>query len=77
MDMLHAATDASRVVRFLLGVIEDGGEMILMSAIAGYAFLLNGRQGDTGFSLRRFVAASRFRRARPAPGASDSIRVPA
>ena len=39
-------------VRFLLGVVEDGGEMVVMSLIAWYVFLIYYRDGYTGSSSR-------------------------
>jgi len=51
VDMLHIALMEWKV-RYLLGVWEDGGEMVAMSFIAWYVFLLNVRDGNIGNSLR-------------------------
>lgn len=52
VDMLHVAVQLGWKVQFLLGVVEDGGEMIVMSIMAAYVFLLHGRDGNVG-GLRR------------------------
>lgn len=62
VDMLHAALKMGRKVDLLLGVVEDGGEMIAMSFVVWYVFLLNVREGDLGFSLRSLVGAALTRR---------------
>ena len=62
VDMLHTALKMGRTVNFLLGVVEDGGEMIAMSFVAWYVFLLNVREGNLGFSLRSLVDAALTRR---------------
>lgn len=60
--MLHIALKIGRIVHLLLGVVEDGGEMIAMSFIVWYVFLLNVREGDIGFSLRSLVGVTLTRR---------------
>lgn len=45
VDMLHTALKLGGRVKFLLGFVEDGGEMVMMSFIAWYVFLLNIRKG--------------------------------
>ena len=55
VDMLHVAIDAGWKVRFLLGAIEDGGEMVTMSVMAWYAFLLHENDGNI---LRYFSAGA-------------------
>ncbi len=52
VDMLHVAIKMGWKVRFLLGVVEDGGEMVMISIMAWYVFLLNSRGGNIGSSLR-------------------------
>lgn len=52
IDMLHVALDVRWRITFLLGVLEDGGEMLVMSLIAWYVFLLHLRNGDIGITLR-------------------------
>jgi hypothetical protein len=49
VDMLHVAVDMGWRVTWLLGVIEDGGEMVAISLMASYVFLLNARGGDIRF----------------------------
>jgi hypothetical protein len=60
--MLHIALKMGREVRILLGIVEDGGEMMAMSFVAWYVFLLNVREGDLGFALRSLVGAALTRR---------------
>lgn len=48
--------------RFLLEIIEDGGEMIAISMVAWYVFLLNIRKGHASFSLCGLVSAALTRR---------------
>ncbi len=52
VDMLHVAIQMGWKVTFVLGAVEDGGEMVAMSIIAWYVFLLHERDGDT----RRYFA---------------------
>ena len=52
VDMLHVAMKVGWKVRFLLGVVEDGGEMIVMSIMTWYVFVLHGRNRTIGSSLR-------------------------
>ena len=47
VDMLHVAIDMGWKVRFLLGVVEDGGEMLVVSLMAWYVFLIYYRDGHT------------------------------
>lgn len=51
-DMVHLATMGRWTFSYLLGIVEDGGEMIVMSVMAWYAFLLNLRKGNLASSLR-------------------------
>jgi hypothetical protein len=50
VDMLHVAIDAGWKIQFLLGAVEDGGEMVTMSIMAWYAFLLHENDGN----IRRY-----------------------
>lgn len=43
VDTLHVGIDLGWKVGFLLGVVEDGGEMVVISMLAWYAYLLNAR----------------------------------
>ena len=45
VDMFHVALNLGWKVTFLLGVVEDGGEMVVISLLAWYAYLLNARPG--------------------------------
>ncbi len=51
VDMLHIALKG-RMISYWWGAVEDGGEMVVMSFIAWYVFLLNVRDGNIGISLR-------------------------
>ena len=42
VDLMDVAIRLGQSVRFILGVVEDGGEMISMSAAVSYAFFLQG-----------------------------------
>jgi hypothetical protein len=52
VDMLHVAINMGWKVRFLLGVVEDGGEMVVMSLMAWYVFLIYYRDGHASSSSR-------------------------
>ncbi|MEQ8205519.1 MAG: hypothetical protein RIA65_05030 [Woeseia sp.] len=52
VDMLHVAIQQGWKVSFLLGALEDGGEMLVMSVMAAYVFLLYHRNGNIGRLLR-------------------------
>ena len=52
VDMLHVAIDMGWKVSFVLGAVEDGGEMIIMTIIAWYALLISGRAGSLRGSLQ-------------------------
>jgi len=52
VDMLHVALQQGWKVSFLLGALEDGGEMVVMSVMAAYVFLLYHRNGRTGRLFR-------------------------
>ena len=51
VDMAHIAAPLGSPLSFLLGVVEDGGEMLTISMITWYAFLLNVRQEYASHSL--------------------------
>ncbi len=53
VDMLHVAIKMGWKIRFLLGVVEDGGEMIVVTIIAWYVFLLNSCDGNIRSILRQ------------------------
>ncbi len=46
VDMAHVAIGLGGPFDFAAGVIEEGGEMLAVSCIAGYAFLTATRDGD-------------------------------
>ena len=52
VDMLHVAMQFGWKVSFLLGVVEDGGEMVVISITAWYVFILHGRNKTIGSALR-------------------------
>lgn len=62
VDMLHEALKVGRKIHLWLEVVEDGSEMIAMSFVVWYVFLLNVREGDLGFSLRSIVGIVLTRR---------------
>lgn len=51
VDMADIAIKFGSTVTFVLETMEDGGEMIVMSMVVGYTFLLSGRDGHARFSL--------------------------
>ena len=51
VDMAHSAIKLGWKITFLLGVIEDGGEMLSVSLILWYVFLMMVRNGDSGCYL--------------------------
>lgn len=60
-DMAHSAIRLGWKVEFILGVIEDGGEMLVASLILGYVFGLSARAENTISSLGDFVGAQNRR----------------
>ena len=62
VDALHMMLRMGGKLNLFWGVVEDGGEMVAISCIAWYLFLLNVRQGELDFSLRRFLGAALARR---------------
>jgi hypothetical protein len=51
VDMAHIAISLGREVKFILGVIEDGGEMLSVSLVLWYTFLLDVRDDNAGCYL--------------------------
>jgi len=62
IDMVHIAVNPGWKLNLLFDMIEDGGEMIAMSVVAWYIFLLNIRKGHASFSLCSLVHAALTRR---------------
>lgn len=62
IDMVHSAIKLGWTVNKILGIIEDGGEMIGMSFVAWYVFLLNIYNGQLSFSLYNLVRGVLTRR---------------
>jgi hypothetical protein len=56
LDMVHSATDLWPIPAFILGVIEDSGEMLVVSLMLCYVFLLAARKGDSDLFLRDLPA---------------------
>lgn len=60
VDMAHVALGLGGPFDFAAGVIEEGGEMVAVSLILGYAFLIAMRDGDAHDhlfdSVRQFMA---------------------
>ena len=55
VDMLHVAINFGWRVTFILSIIEDGGELLIISIVTWYVFLLKIRGGSTKFSIFRLV----------------------
>lgn len=56
VDMLHAAFTGSPRMEFILGVIEDGGELIAVSLLAWYAYSLTQQPATKEtYPLYRFI----------------------
>lgn len=55
VDMVHMAVNLGWTVGFILGVIEDGGEMLSVSLLAWYVFLLSVRDDTDNCYLCDFV----------------------
>jgi len=55
VDMIHEAIFPFGTVYFITGVVEDGGEMLAVSLILWYIFLLNVRGDNAGCYLCDFV----------------------
>lgn len=52
VDMLHFVVPGGGILSALLAVVEDGGEMVVMSLIVWYVFLLNVLVGTGGIAIR-------------------------
>ena len=55
VDMMHAAVHLGNAVDFIMGLVEDGGEMLAVSLVLWYIFLLNVRGDNAGCYLCDFV----------------------
>jgi hypothetical protein len=62
VDMVHIAIELGPVVRFGLGITEDGGEMVVVSLILWYVFLLAIRDGDSDLFLHDLLRKPLARR---------------
>jgi hypothetical protein len=62
VDMAHTSIKLGGKVDFILGVIEDGGEMLVASLILWYVFLLSVRDGNATSYLCDFVRVVLTRR---------------
>ena len=62
VDMAHSAIKLGWEVNFILGVIEDGGEMLAASLILWYVFLLSVRDENATSYLCDFVRVVLTRR---------------
>ena len=56
-DMVHQMAPQGSTLKFSLGVVEDGGEMVAASFIVWYAFLVGVHTADSHPRLIRFVRA--------------------
>ena len=52
IDMIHVPPEMGQTIKHSWGAVEDGGEMIIMSLIAWYTYLLNIRNKNIGISSR-------------------------
>ena len=52
VDLAHQAVKLNWAVDFAVGLLEDGGEMVVMSVIVWYVFLLSLHRGDVRSQLR-------------------------
>ena len=55
VDMLHSAVHLGNTVDFIMGFVEEGGEMLAVSLVLWYIFLLNVRGTNAGCYLCDFV----------------------
>ncbi len=65
VDMAHIALGSGGAIDFVVGVIEEGGEMLSVSFILWYAFLLAVRDSDSNFYLCDHVRTFMTRRSAP------------
>ncbi|MDJ0703373.1 MAG: hypothetical protein QNJ46_08840 [Leptolyngbyaceae cyanobacterium MO_188.B28] len=56
-DMLHVAVLPGKKINSIIGVIEDGGEMIVISLMTWYIFLLAIRKGCLDYSLGNLLSS--------------------
>jgi hypothetical protein len=62
VDMAHVAIDFGWQFRFIMGIVEDGGELAAMSLILGYVYLTRTRDGEEGRYLGDFVIGALTKR---------------
>ena len=55
IDMMHQAIHLGNSVYFIIGFVEDGGEMLAVSLILWYIFILNVRGTNAGCYLCDFI----------------------
>ncbi len=55
VDMMHAAVHLGNAVDFIMGFVEESGEMLAVSLVLWYIFLLNVRGTNAGCYLCDFV----------------------
>ncbi|MCW3786223.1 hypothetical protein [Plebeiibacterium sediminum] len=55
VDVVHTSINANKVIKGLLGLIEDGGEMVVVSIICWYVFLQNIRNEEDKVNLFDFL----------------------
>ena len=58
VDTVHSMVDLEWNLSFILVIIEDGGEMVAISLVVWYVFLLNLRKGHASFSLWNLASAA-------------------
>ncbi len=58
VDMIHTSLSLGKVVKMILGFIEDGGEMIVVSIISWYVFLKNIQDESKNTNIVEFVISS-------------------
>ncbi len=62
VDMVHEAVHLGSTVYFIMGFVEESGEMLAVSLILWYIFLLNVRGVNAGYYLCDFVRITLTRR---------------
>ena len=62
VDMAHVAIDLGWQFRFIMGIVEDGGELAAMSLILGYVCWTRTRHGAEGRYLGDFVIGALTKR---------------
>ncbi|MNZ78850.1 hypothetical protein D3C78_974390 [compost metagenome] len=58
VDMLHSAIQLGREVGFILGTLEDSGEMLAVSLMLWYVFLTKVRDDQGGYYLGDLVRSA-------------------